>query len=40
MEGVAKSICFLGGRKDAGRRCRNTYDPLTRDQLIKELTHG
>ncbi len=31
---------FSWGRKDASRRCRNTYDPLTRDQLIKELTHG
>ncbi len=26
--------------KDAGRRCGNTYDPLTTNQLIKELTHG
>ncbi len=39
MEGSPSPSVFLG-QKDAGRRCRNTYDPLTRDQLIKELTHG
>ena len=26
--------------KDAGRRWWNTYDPLTTNQLMKELTHG
>ncbi len=31
---------FSEGRKDAGRRWWNTYDPLTTNQLIKELTHG
>ncbi len=31
---------FSEGKKDAGRRCWNTYDPLTTNQLMKELTHG
>lgn len=25
---------FSEGKKDAGRRCGNTYDPLTTNQLI------
>ena len=33
------ALCFEG-RKDAGRRWWNTYDPLTTTQLTKELTHG
>ncbi len=34
------SPLFSEGKKDAGRRCGHTYDPLTTNQLIKELTHG
>ncbi len=31
---------FSEGKKDAGRRCGNTYDPLTTNQLISGYPSG